>query len=169
MGVAALTTALLVAPFLVNCYRTHGDPFYAISFHTQFWLRAEGTESPASLGQVSLYRYVTEFHGIGELVTGNLRGLTVLPVTKFWSGLREFPLVGAAVLAAGVAGLLLSVVTPLRFLLVAYVGHLIPFAYIQNFPSGRAPRFVMPAYFFLVLAAVWLGHFLVQRRMKLKR
>ena len=167
LGVAALTTALLVAPFLVNCYRTHGDPFYAISFHTQFWLRAEGTESPASLGQVSLYRYVTEFHGIGELVWGNLRGLTVLPLTKFWNGLSDFPVLDTAVLAAGVAGLLLSVVTPLRFLLVAYLAHLIPFAYIQNFPSGRAPRFVMPAYFFLVLAAVWIGYFLVERRKRL--
>ena len=164
LGVAVLTTVLLVTPFLVNCYRTHGDPFYAISFHTQFWLRAEGTESPASLGQVSLYRYVSEFHGIGELATGNLRGLTVLPLTKFWSGLSDFPLLDTAVLTAGVAGLLLSVATPLRFLLVAYLGHLIPFAYIQNFSSGRAPRFVMPAYFFLVLAAVWLGYFLVERR-----
>ena len=115
-------------------------------------------------GQVSLYRYVSEFHGIGEFVAGNLRGLTVLPLTKFWSGLSDFPLLDTAVLTAGVGGLLLSVATPLRFLLVAYLGHLIPFAYIQNFPSGRAPRFVMPAYFFLVLAAVWLGYFLVERR-----
>ena len=167
LGVAALTMTVLVAPYLVNCYQAHGDPFYSISFHTQFWLRAEGTENPARLGQVGLYRYVTEFHGIGELLIGNLRGLTVLPVTKFWSGLSEFPLVAAAVLAAGVAGLLLSVATPLRFLLVVYLGHLIPFAYIQNFASGRAPRFVMPAYFFLVLAAVWLGHSIERRRKKL--
>jgi hypothetical protein len=167
LGVAALTMTVLVAPYLVNCYRAHGDPLYAISFHTQFWLRAEGTENPASLGQVSLYSYITELHGMGELVMGNLRGLTVLPLSKFWNGLSEFRLLGVAVLAAGVAGLLVSAVTPLRFLLVAYLGHLIPFAYIQNFPSGRAPRFVMPAYFFLVMAAVWLGYFLEGRRKKL--
>jgi hypothetical protein len=34
-----------------------------------------------------------------------------------------------------------------------YLAHLVPFAYIQNFPSGEMPRFVMPSYFFLVLAA----------------
>jgi len=66
------------------------------------------------------------------------------------------------VISAGVVGLLLSLSTPLRFLPVAYLGHLIPFAYIQNFPSGREPRFVMPAYFFLVLAAGWLGHRLLR-------
>ncbi len=164
LGVAVFTMTVLVAPYLVNCYRVHGDPFYAISFHTQFWLRAEGTENPASLGEVSLYRYVTEFHEMGELLMGNLRGLTILPLTKFWSGLSEFPLFGVAVLAAGVAGLLLCSVTPMRFLLVAYLGHLIPFAYIQNFASGRAPRFVMPAYFFLILAAAWLGQLLERRR-----
>ncbi len=113
---------------------------------------------------MSLYRYATEFRGKGEFLMGNLGGLTVLPVTKFWGGLNDFPLLAGAVLATGVAGLALSLVTPLRFLLVAYLGHLIPFAYIQNFPSGRAPRFVMPAYFFLVLAAVWLGCVLVERR-----
>ena len=166
LGVAALTMTVLVAPYLVNCYRVHGDPLYAISFHTQFWLRAEGTENPASLGEVSLYRYVSEFHEMRELLMGSLRGLTVLPLSKFWSGLNEFPLLAAAVLVAGVAGLLASAVTPLRFLLVVYLGHLIPFAYIQNFPSGRAPRFVMPAYFFLVLAAVWLGRILEQSRQK---
>jgi len=37
-------------------------------------------------------------------------------------------------------------------LTAAYFGHLLAFAYIQNFPSGQMPRFVMPAYFLLVLA-----------------
>jgi hypothetical protein len=39
------------------------------------------------------------------------------------------------------------------YLTAAYFGHLVAFAYIQNFPSGEMPRFVMPAFFLLVLAA----------------
>ena len=153
---------VLVGPYLVSCYRAHGDPFYAISFHTEFWLRAEDPGESAS--QVSAFRYLLEFHGKGELLAGQLRGLTVLPVRSFWNGLRHFPTLGVLVIAGGLFGLLLSLPTRFRFLLVAYLGHLIPFAYILNLPSGRAPRFVMPAFFFLVLAAVWLGQRLCRGR-----
>jgi hypothetical protein len=154
-GIALLTMMVLVGPYLLSCYRAHGDPFYAISFHTEFWLRAEDPDRGAN--QVSVFRYLLEFHGMRELVAGELRGLTILPVRSFWNGLRHFPLLGWLVLACGLVGLLSSLPTRFRFLLVAYWGHLVPFAYIQNFPSGRAPRFVMPAFFFLVLAAVWLA------------
>ena len=161
-GIALLTMTVLVGPYLVSCYRAHGDPFYAISFHTEFWLRAEDPGESAS--QVSAFRYLLEFHGKGELLAGQLRGLTVLPVRSFWNGLRHFPTLGVLVIAGGLFGLLLSLPTRFRFLLVAYLGHLIPFAYILNLPSGRAPRFVMPAFFFLVLAAVWLGQRLCRGR-----
>ncbi|MGH9461162.1 MAG: hypothetical protein ACRD1X_08080, partial [Vicinamibacteria bacterium] len=154
-GVALLTIVVLVGPYLLSCTLAHGDPFYAISFHTQFWLRAENPDRSAD--QVSVFRYLLEFHGMGELLAGELRGLTILPVRSFWNGLRHFPLLGWLVLAGGLVGLIFSLPTRFQFLLVAYWGHLIPFAYIQNFPSGRAPRFVMPAFFFLVLAAVWLA------------
>lgn len=154
-GIALLTMVVLVGPYLLSCYRVHGDPFYAISFHTEFWLRAEGPDRGGN--QVNVFRYLLEFHGMGELLAGELRGLTILPVRSFWNGLRHFPLLGWLVLVGGLVGLILSLPTRFRFLFVAYLGHLIPFAYIQNFPSGRAPRFVMPAFFFLVLAAVWLA------------
>jgi len=160
VGIAFLTMTIWVGPYLLSCYRAHGDPFYSISFHTQFWLGAEHPQAAAR--QVSAYRYLVDFHGMEELLKGHLRGLTVLPVRSFWNGLRHFPILDALVISAGVVGLLLSLSTPLRFLPVAYLGHLIPFAYIQNFPSGREPRFVMPAYFFLVLAAGWLGHRLLR-------
>jgi len=161
-GVALLVVTALVGPYLVSCYRAHGDAFYAISFHTEFWLRAEDPERTAS--QVSVFRYLLEFHGAPELLTGQLRGLTILPVRSFWNGLRHFPLLDLMVVGTGVAGLLLSLGTRFRFLPVAYLGHLIPFAYIQNFPSGRAPRFAMPAFLFLVLAAVWLARGLWRRQ-----
>ena len=154
-GIALLTITVLVGPYLVSCYLTRGDPFYAISFHTHFWLRAENPEEIPT--QVNVYRYLMDFHGMGELLAGQLRGLTVLPVRSFWNGLRHVPILGVLTIAGGLVGLLLSLPARFRFLAVAYLGHLIPFAYILNFPSGRAPRFVMPAFFFLVLAAVWLG------------
>src|SRR5215471_9447328 len=33
---AALVTLVLVAPYLINCYRQTGDPFLAINYHTRF-------------------------------------------------------------------------------------------------------------------------------------
>lgn len=149
-GIVLGCLTVLVAPFLVSNAVSHGDPFYSISFHTEFWMRAEGLDTTE--GPVSWTRYFTDFGRAGSLIKGTLLGMTVLPLQTFWNGLRLFPVLDAGVLLLGVLGLLMSVRSELRFLAVAYLGHLIPFAYIQNFPSGEMPRFVMPAYFFLVLA-----------------
>ena len=143
----ALVLLLLVGPFLYSNLRAHGDPFYSVSFHTQFWLRAEGLDQ--GQGPVSLSRYFTDFERTGALVRGTLLGLTVLPLRTFWNGLRHFPLLAAATLGLGVLGLARA---RNPYLTAAYFGHLLAFAYIQNFPSGQMPRFVMPAYFLLVLA-----------------
>ncbi|GEM_PF-3619291 len=146
----ALLTAL-VAPFLVSNAVAQGDPFYSISFHTEFWLHAEGL--PTSDGAVSWGRYFTDFGRGGALMKGTALGMTTLPLRTFWIGLRHFPLLDAVTLALGVLGLGLCLFTKRRFIAAGYFAHLIPFAYIQNFPSGQMPRFVMPSYFFLVLAA----------------
>jgi hypothetical protein len=150
---ALLVLSVLITPFMLNCYLEHGDPFFSVSFHTRFWLDAEDTPSGPA-GSVSVYRYLTEYRHWGKLASGTLQGLTILPLQTFWNGLARFPLLDVAVMAAGIAGLLLVLPTPFRFLTLAYFGHLIPFAYIQNFPSGTMPRFVMPAYFFLIMAAM---------------
>jgi hypothetical protein len=142
-----LLLVCLVGPFLYSNFRSHGDPFYSVSFHTQFWLRAEGLD--ARQGPVSLGRYFTDFERTGALLKGTFLGLTVLPLRTFWNGLARFPLLAAATLAIGVFGLV-RLSSPL--LTAAYFGHLVAFAYIQNFPSGEMPRFVMPAFYLLVLA-----------------
>ena len=142
---------VVLAPFLISNTAAHGDPFYSISFHTQFWLRAEGLD--ASAGPVPWSRYFTDFGRAGAVIRGTFLGMTVLPVRTFWTGLTQFPLLNVVSLAVGMLGLVLAVGRRERFLMAAYLGHLVPFAYIQNFPSGEMPRFVMPAYLFLVLAA----------------
>jgi hypothetical protein len=144
---AAVVLALLVSPFLYSNFRAHGDPFYSVSFHTQFWLRAEGVDQ--GQGPVSLSRYFTDFERTGALVRGTFLGLTVLPLRTFWNGLSHLPLLAAAILGLGVVGLARS---SNPYLTAAYFGHLLAFAYIQNFPSGEMPRFVMPAFFLLALA-----------------
>jgi len=143
-----LLLVLLVGPFLYSNFRAHGDPFYSVSFHTQFWLRAEGLGEDE--GPVSLSRYFTDFERTGALARGTLLGLTALPLRTFWNGLGHFPLLAAATLGLGVLGLARA---RNPYLTAAYFGHLLAFAYIQNFPSGEMPRFVMPAFFLLVLAA----------------
>lgn len=149
-GIVVAVLIVLVGPFLASNAVTHGDPFYAVSFHTQFWMRAEGLD--ASGGPVSLARYFTDFDRAGDVVRGTFLGMTALPLRTFWRGLHHFWLLDAAILTLGALGLVLSVRSRHRYLPAAYVCHLIPFAYVQNFPSGQMPRFVMPAYLFLVLA-----------------
>jgi hypothetical protein len=157
-----LTLVILVGPFLLNCYREHGDPFYSVSFHTQFWLEAEYSRDTIST-QVNLQRYFLDFHGLSEFLKGTFLGMTTLPLRTFWNGLAHFPWLGTIVIAMGMVGLIWSLRSRPRFLPVAYFGHLIPFAYIQNFPSGEMPRFVMPAYIFLVLAGGWVGYWLTEK------
>jgi hypothetical protein len=142
-----LVLLLLVGPFLYSNFRAHGDPFYSVSFHTHFWLRAEGLDQGPE--PVSLSRYFSDFERTGALARGTVLGLTVLPLRTFWNGLRDFRLLGAVTLGLGVLGLVRAT-NP--YLTAAYFGHLLAFAYIQNFPSGEMPRFVMPAFFLLVLA-----------------
>lgn len=158
-NVVAVLVAL-VGPFLASNAWTHGDPFYSISFHTEFWMRAEGIGVDASQGAVSWTRYFTDFGRAGELVKGSLLGMSTLPLKTFWNGLRLFPIMDGAVLLFGFVGLVASLFSERRFITAAYLTHLVPFAYIQNFPSGQMPRFVMPSYFFMVLAvpvaAAWL-------------
>ena len=143
-----LLLAALTGPFLYSNFRAHGDPFYSVSFHTQFWLRAEGLDGEQ--GPVSLSRYFTDFRRTGALTRGTLLGLTALPLRTYWNGLAQLPLLAAATLGLGVLGLA-RIRNP--YLTAAYFGHLLAFAYIQNFPSGEMPRFVMPAFYLLVLAA----------------
>ena len=145
-----LVLLVLVSPFLYSNFRAHGDPFYSVSFHTQFWLRAEGLDPEQ--GPVSLSRYFTDFERTGALVRGTLLGLTVLPLRTFWNGLGHLPLLAAVTLGLGVLGVIRAGRARNPYLTAAYFGHLLAFAYIQNFPSGEMPRFVMPAFFLLVLA-----------------
>ncbi len=142
-----LSFLVLVGPFLYSNFRAHGDPFYSVSFHTEFWLRAEGLDQ--GQGPVSLSRYLTDFERAGSLLSGTLLGLTLLPLRTFWNGLDHFPLLAVPTLGLGVLGLARG---RNLYLTAGYFGHLISFAYIQNFPSGEMPRFVMPAYYLLVLA-----------------
>ena len=151
-GLVLAALVVLVGPFLASNALTHQDPFYSISFHTEFWMRAEGIDVSANEGPVSWTRYFTDFDRAGTVLKGTLLGMSTLPIKTFWNGLRLFPVVDAAVLLLGVAGLIASLRSERRFIAAAYLAQLVPFAYIQNFPSGQMPRFVMPSYFFLVLA-----------------
>jgi hypothetical protein len=144
----ALALLLLLGPFLYSNFRAKGDPFYSVSFHTEFWLRAEGLHRDS--GPVGLWRYFTDFKRGGALALGTVKGLSVLPLRTFWNGFRAFPLLGAVAIALGVLGILRA---SNLYLTAAYFGHLVAFAYIQNFPSGEMPRFVMPAFYVLVLSA----------------
>jgi hypothetical protein len=151
-AIFGLSFLLLVGPFLYSNFQAHGDPFHSVSFHTEFWLRAEGLDQ--GQGPVSLSRYFTDFERAGALLWGTLLGLTFLPLRTFWNGLAHFPFLAVPTLGLGVLGLARG---RNLYLTAAYFGHLIAFAYIQNFPSGEMPRFVMPAYYLLVLAVPLFG------------
>lgn len=147
-AISLAVTAFVIGPFLMSCYMAYGDPFYSVNFHARVLVEEHGAP---------VVRHFLYFHAPAELALGVVRGLSILPLRTFSTGLGHFPLLNALVLASGVVGLAVSLLTSARFLTVSYFCHLAPFAFFQNFPSGQMPRFVMASYFFIVLAAVALA------------
>ncbi len=155
---ACLLTAgvvlLLVAPYMINCYRAYGDPFIAVNVHTRYYRFSEGL--PSERPESALHYLGGKFgrRPLYELDTA-IEGLFVQPLANKWSGYNAWLQGSAHALELlAVAGLvLLAFTADGRLLLVACFTSLIPFAFTWNIGGGREWRFTMHAYPFFLTAA----------------
>jgi hypothetical protein len=152
-AVAVMTGALVAGPYIVNCWRTFGDPLYAINVHADVYRAAEG-QAPEGYTAAS---YVSQ--GLRnrpwQTVDTVLLGMTTYPFTNKWIGFdRWASWIGTILSWAAFAGLLLFVLTPTgRLLLIVLAGSLLPYAmtwrliYDWRFTEHAYPFFLIAAFF----------------------
>ena len=152
LGIALAALSITVGPFLWNCWRTFGDPFYTINVHADVYREAEGQAAR----QESVSQYLAAHlrrEPIATIDTVAL-GLTQYPFVNKWRGFdRWMPHAGRALSWLAIAGLFLFVASREgRLALVVLAGSLIPYAATWRVMADW--RFTMHAYpFFLIAAA----------------
>jgi hypothetical protein len=158
-AIAAAVMLLLVGPFLVNCWRTFGDPLYAINVHAGVY---KATETEASGGDLSVREYIAAhlrsrpFQTIETFALG----LTQYPFARKWAGFDVWhPRLGSILAAAAVLGLFLFTATAAgRLLLVVLIASLLPYALTWRLIADW--RFTEHAYPIFLIAAcspIWFA------------
>jgi hypothetical protein len=153
---AALVTALLVAPFLINCWRVTGDPFFAVNYHTIYYRAGEGMATDAPM---SARAYIAGKFARAPVTTVDtaIGGLFFHPFASKWGGLRN-ALDGAAtiVMWLAVVGLIFLAARPGgRALLLIILTSLVPYAFTWNVAGGGEWRFTMHVYPLYLVASVF--------------
>ncbi len=150
--VGGFVAAIIVTPYLVNCAIEFGDPFYAINYHTQYYLDHEG--APPVI--MSASRYILDKFAARPVETTDIaiQGLFVYPFQNKWSGLNVWmPGLGTTLSWLSVAGLVWWLFLPRgRFLLGVLLGSLVPFMITWSIPGGSEWRFTFHTYPFYLLA-----------------
>jgi hypothetical protein len=153
-GIAGIVAALLIAPFLINCWRATGDPFFAINYHTRYYRAAENLPEDTSEGAAGFVIRKIVDRPITTIDTAGV-GLFVFPFANKWTGFRPWwrPL-GDVLSWCAVAGLVLALWSAGgRLLLVLLLTSLLPYATTWSLGGGGEWRFTQHVYPFYLVAA----------------
>jgi hypothetical protein len=153
IGMAVLAASIVAGPYLFNCWRTFGQPLYAINAHTANSLQAEGRAADAQgtaagyLGEKARTRPYRTLDGLAQ-------GVTTYPFLNKWQGFdRWVPRTGRWLSYAALLGLALWLASRNgRLLLVLLVTALAPFAVTWQLAADW--RFTEFAYPFFLIAGV---------------
>ena len=151
---AACVMAALVAPFLINCWRATGDPFFAINYHTVYYRAAEGRSLEEPVGALTYVAGKLRERPLGTIDTAGV-GLLVFPFTNKWFGFTQWsPWLGPVLRWFAVAGLILALWSREgRLLWLILVTSLAPYAVTWSVGGGGEWRFTQHAYPFYLAAA----------------
>jgi hypothetical protein len=152
LGVAAAVGAAIVAPYLINCWRTFGDPLYAINFHTGAYRATEG--QAAELKQTAGEYLEQRFRASPvRTIDTFILGMTAYPFSNKWRGFRPWGAwAGPSLEGAALVGLLFFIWSDSgRLLLVVLAGSMLPYAFTWRLLSDW--RFTEHTYPFYLLAA----------------
>ena len=157
LGVGVLTMAIVVGPYLFNCWRVFGDPLYAIDVHTATYLQSEG-QVGESRPSAAAYVESKMFSRPMRMLDTVALGLTSYPFLNKWQGFdRWLPSLGVWLSWAALFGLIVCAGSgPGRLLLLVLVTSLLPFAVTWTLIADW--RFTQHAYpLFLVASCVAIG------------
>jgi 4-amino-4-deoxy-L-arabinose transferase-like glycosyltransferase len=152
IALATITAAIVVGPYVVNCWRTFGDPLYAINVHADVYRASEGQDmrnSETASQYLGAGARLRPFRTLDTFVLG----MTEYPFTNKWTGFEPWiHSAGRWLAVAAVIGLVLFTATREGgLLLVVLAGSLVPFAFTWRLVSDW--RFTEHAYPFLLIAA----------------
>ena len=153
---AVLIATALVAPFLISCALSTGDPLFSINAHTTYYRFAEGAASRAPMSATEYIRAKAASHPVATLDVG-LTGLFVRPFVRKWSPFDIWIRgLSTALSWSALAGLVLWTFTPAgRLMLVLLAASLLPYAFTWNIGSGGDFRFTLYAYPVFIVAGVY--------------
>ena len=153
VALSSLVAFAIVAPFLINCWITYGDPLYAINVHADVYRAAEGQPIESNqtaaeyLGGMAARRPV-------QAVDTFVMGMTAYPFQNKWTGFdRWAPSLGRWLSWAAIAGVLVLAGSAVgRLLLFVLAASLLPYAMTWKLIFDW--RFTEHAYPFLLLAVM---------------
>jgi 4-amino-4-deoxy-L-arabinose transferase-like glycosyltransferase len=151
---AALVSTVLVAPYLINCWRETGDPFYALNYHTKYYRAAEGQPSDEPVGALAYASAKLVSRPVTTLDTA-AHGLISVPFSNKWTGWTAWhEAVGPVLKWSAAAGMAVAIASPRgRLLLLVLFASLIPYALTWSVGGGGEWRFTQHVYpMYLVLA-----------------
>lgn len=154
LGLAVGVMTILVAPYLINCYRATGDAFIAVNYHTGFYQDAAGIVSDTRPSALAFTLAPFARKPIAAADTA-VRGLFVTPFATKWRNFKYVVPLAADVLPwLAAAGLVAWIATPGgRLLLVILITSLVPYMFTWSLRGGDHWRFTMHAYPFYLVAA----------------
>ena len=152
LGVGVLTMIVIVGPYLFNCWRVFGDPFYAINSLTHLYQEAEG---PVAGPPQTVSQYFADHARTRpmQLVDTVVLGLTSYPFLNKWQGFQQWlPSAGIWLSRASLVGLFLFFGSRSGRLLLVVLGvSLLPFCVTWRLMGDW--RLTEHAYPFFLIAA----------------
>ena len=155
VGGGLVVMALLVTPYLFNCWVEFGDPFYAIDDHTQFYRARQGIDDAEAPMSWSAYLWEQAVECPAGFVDSALVGLTLYPFNNKWVGFNVWsPALAAGLKWLAVFGLMGMAWSPRgRLMLLATLAAIVPYAFTWQIVGGAEWRFTLHAYPIFLIAA----------------
>lgn len=158
---AAVVGAVLVAPYLINCWRETGDPFYAVNYHTVYYRAADGLPKDPSVDAIDYLADKVKRHPIATLDVA-VQGFFTFPLANKFHGYTDWSAhLGPVLRWSAIAGMIAAVWSPTgRLLLVILFTSLLPYAVTWSVGGGSEWRFtqhVYPLYLVMACSAIALA------------
>ena len=157
-AIAGIVGTVLVAPYLINCWRETGDPFYAVNYHTMYYRHADGLPKDPSVHAIQYLADKLVRHPVATLDVA-VQGLFTFPLANKFHGYVDWSAyLGPVLRWSTIAGLIAALWSATgRLLLVILFTSLVPYAVTWSVGGGSEWRFtqhVYPLYLVLGCSAV---------------
>src|SRR5262249_54244076 len=132
-ALATLILTVVIAPYLISCTLAHGDPFYAVNYHTLYYRFAEGMPSMRPMSALGYIRMKFAGHPIATIDASAL-GLLVWPFSGKWQGFDVWMIgLGRILSWSAIVGIATWCFSPRgRLMILILIASMLPYAFTWN-------------------------------------